>query len=223
MSGACIIVVPDRRQRADLLKVAQRLGLDCVVNLAEPYQVDGIFEVPMALRLAIVAVDSSANGALGLVSRLCVNMPECLVIAVDAADTEDSAARAFAAGAHDVLRMPLRPSEAAARITRGLARMAPAQARQVEATVNGMIGKLDLKQAEANILRIFSANLGQIVTRDALSQELYGTPWQYGDRRFDVYVTRIRRKLRQAYPDRLELRTIRSVGYTLEYLVQAQG
>ena len=124
--------------------------------------------------------------------------------------------RAFAAGAHDVLRLPLRPSEAAARIARGLARMSPDPLRQAEAMVNAMIRDLDLKQAEARLLRIFAASLGQIVTRDELSQQLHGEPWTYGDRRFDVHVTRIRRKLREAWGDRLELKTIRSVGYALE-------
>ena len=217
MNGACVIVDPQPRHRGELSRLARQAGLDCVVNAALPQAADGIFDLPVSLRLAMIAIDAPDSPALSLLSRICVTFPGCLLIAIDTADTGDSAARAFAAGAHDVLRVPLRPAEAATRITRGLARMAPEQVRQAEAAVNDMIDRLDLKQAEANVLRIFSSHLGQIVTRDELSQQLYGTPWEYGDRRFDVYVTRIRRKLRQEFKDRLELRTIRAVGYALEY------
>ena len=214
MRGTCVIVDSDRRQRDEFQRLARQAGLE--VTLAAADDTDPVFREPAALRLAIVAVDPPEDRALTLLSRLCLAVPDCLLLAVDTADTPESAARAFAAGAHDVLRLPLRPPEAAARIARGLARMSPDPLRQAEAMVNAMIRDLDLKQAEARLLRIFAASLGQIVTRDELSQQLHGEPWTYGDRRFDVHVTRIRRKLREAWGDRLELKTIRSVGYALE-------
>lgn len=56
---------------------------------------------------------------------------------------------------------------------------------------------------------------GQIVTRDTLSLAIDNKPWSYGNRKFDVHVARIRKKLDSAYGGDLKLRTVRSAGYQL--------
>ena len=114
------------------------------------------------------------------------------------------------------LRLPLRAAELEARIAQGLARLAPARAKIAE-IAGGIIARLNLTPAETKVLRILASRQGQIVTRDELSRHLYGTPWTYGDRRFDVHVTKIRRKLRDEAGGMLRLRTVRAEGYTLEY------
>ena len=62
-------------------------------------------------------------------------------------------------------------------------------AARIAEVAHEMIAQLDLTQAEARVLRVLAARQGQIVTRDDLSMHLYGMPWTYGDRRFDVHVT----------------------------------
>ena len=217
LAGSCLIVDTDPRRREELARLARRASLSSLFAGLESKELDDILDAALPLSLAFIQVPVPEGKSLALLSRLCIGFPDCLLIAVDSADTADSAARSFAAGAHDVLRMPLRPEEAIARVNRGLSRLAPELAKRIEYAANRVVERLDLTQAEANVLRILSERQGQIVTRNELSQLLYGTPWVYGDRRFDVHITRIRRKLKGEFRDVLTLKTIRSVGYMLEY------
>jgi len=38
--------------------------------------------------------------------------------------------------------------------------------------------------------------------------------WVYGDRKFDVHITKIRKKLRDAFGERYVVETVRSAGYS---------
>ena len=51
---------------------------------------------------------------------------------------------------------------------------------------------------------------------DELSQHLYGRDWDYQDRRFDVHIGRIRRKIRDTFKGLYAIQTIRSAGYMFE-------
>lgn len=215
MSGSCIVIDSIAGRRTDLSKVARRYGLSAF-TYASPDKMKDLSDMPSPVRLAFVAIEATGCAGLALISRLNCECPESLIIAIDSVDSEDSAARAIEAGAHDVLRLPFRLAEAAARVKLGMGRIAIKQSSSLLPGRQDLIERLDLTQAEANILRIFSDHQGEIVSREELSQRLYGTSWKYGDRRFDVYVTRLRRKLKSAFKDKVELRTIRSAGYMLE-------
>ena len=216
MSGPCLVFDLNAARKSLVLRVLERAGLNGVIDSADAAQVGETLARPLPLYLAVIAVCDPPDAALGLLSRLRVACPGCLILAIDSVESEDSTARCFSAGAHDVLRLPFRVSEFEARLAQGLTRMAPQKARIAE-VAHEMIAQLDLTQAEARVLRVLAARQGQIVTRDDLSMHLYGMPWTYGDRRFDVHVTRIRQKLQRAEDSLFTIRTIRSSGYTLDY------
>ena len=215
MFGPCLIVDPEASRSGFLTDVIARAGGTDIVAAALDPDILSSFEAAPSPKLAIIAVCDPQDAQLDLMSVLRSRYPDCLILAVDALDTPESAARPFAAGAHDVLRIPLRPTEIEARIAQGLTRMAPEKAR-IDEAANDMIGRFNLTQVEARVLRFLSARQGQIVSRDDLSQHLYGQPWTYGDRRFDVHITRIRRKLTPQLGKLLKLKTVRSMGYKLE-------
>jgi DNA-binding response OmpR family regulator len=73
----------------------------------------------------------------------------------------------------------------------------------------------NLTTAEAQILRILMAKDGRIVTRDELSLALDARPWRHGDRKFDVHMAKIRKKLLATFGSNLTVSTIRSRGYRL--------
>lgn len=72
-----------------------------------------------------------------------------------------------------------------------------------------------LTMAEAQVLRVLIRRDAQIVTRDDLSHAVDGRAWRYGDRKFDVHVAKIRRKLHDTFGPQVTVATIRSSGYRL--------
>lgn len=73
----------------------------------------------------------------------------------------------------------------------------------------------ELTIAEAQVMRILYARRGETVSREELSQLIDGRPWQYGDRKFDVHVANIRKKLRTAFGSEFSVATVRTKGYRL--------
>ena len=218
----CAVVIPAEEIRDEVIRALGSAGLTGVLSSPDPATFGRDIEGTATLDVAVIGVPRDDRPSLDLLAHLRTGRPECLVFALDMADVDDSAARAFEAGAHDVLRMPFRPAEFEARLVRGL----PVQAGAARGRYNGhepaptasldAAGALELTPIEARILDILTRHQGEIVTRNELSQRLYGVDWAYGDRRFDVHVTRIRRKLRDAPELGVAVRTIRSVGYMLE-------
>ena len=126
----------------------------------------------------------------------------------------------FEAGAHEVLTLPFSLKELAYRLrTRsndiGLSfDFEPEQARTLDIAAD-IIRRAELTDIEAQVILVLMEQGGQIVTRDTLSLAIDNKPWNYGNRKFDVHVARIRKKLDSAYGGDLTLRTVRSAGYQL--------
>ncbi|MFA7387517.1 MAG: winged-helix domain-containing protein [Thiohalobacteraceae bacterium] len=80
-----------------------------------------------------------------------------------------------------------------------------------EASVGGMA--LELTYSEISLFAaLFEAN-GAVVSKDALSRQVLGRPWQSFDRSIDVHVSNLRNKL-SAFPF-ITIGTVRKVGYKL--------
>lgn len=126
----------------------------------------------------------------------------------------------FEAGAQEVLALPISLKELAYRLrTRsqqiGLSfDFQPEQARTLDIAAD-IIRRAELTDIEAQVILVLMEQGGQIVTRDTLSLAIDNKPWSYGNRKFDVHVARIRKKLDSAYGGDLKLRTVRSAGYQL--------
>lgn len=149
------------------------------------------------------------------------HLPGWVIIVIDHAGTAHSAADALAAGADDVLRMPFPAHELVARVA-----LRMRQAGMAEKSVSletPLIARAQLTPVEADIMRILLSHKGQIVTRNQLSQQLDKSEWLYGDRKFDVHITRIRKKLKAAFGDRYLVCTIRSKGYLVQFSDEAES
>ncbi|MCG8423447.1 MAG: response regulator transcription factor [Proteobacteria bacterium] len=72
-----------------------------------------------------------------------------------------------------------------------------------------------LTGVEFEILWLLCDNVGAVVTREALYQEIRGIPYDGVDRSIDIHVSRIRRKLRSAGLDADHIKSIRGSGYTV--------
>ncbi len=120
MSGPCLVFDLNAARKSLVLRVLERAGLNGVIDSADAAQVGETLARPLPLYLAVIAVCDPPEAALGLLSRLRVACPGCLILAIDSVESEDSTARCFSAGAHDVLRLPFRVSEFEARLAQGL-------------------------------------------------------------------------------------------------------
>ena len=73
--------------------------------------------------------------------------------------------------------------------------------------------ELTLRQKEFEILSLLMTNLGKVVTRDRLFDEVWGTDWLGDTRTLDVHMSWLRAKLETDPANPVYLQTIRGVGY----------
>ena len=71
---------------------------------------------------------------------------------------------------------------------------------------------LDLPRREYRLLEILIGNLGRVLSKDDISSQLFDFDDEAGTNAIEVYVGRLRRKLRNT----LNIRTMRGLGYVAE-------
>ena len=70
-----------------------------------------------------------------------------------------------------------------------------------------------LTTTEFNLLVALLQSGDRVATRDHLSRNVLGRPWETYDRSVDVHVNNLRQKLEHASEGRLEIEAVRGVGY----------
>jgi len=199
-----------------LLKAARVTRIECIgapSECASPIPDGAEGDVPFGILVAGLGPDAGAGRR--LIGQCRARRPDWVILALDHCNDSDSAAEALAAGADDVLHVPFSPREFEARLM--LRRRQAAQAAGHETgSAEPVFAHARLTPVETEIMMLLMSRNGEIVTRNELSQHIDHSDWTYGDRKFDVHVARIRKKLRAACGDRYTLRTIRSVGYCLQ-------
>jgi DNA-binding response OmpR family regulator len=149
------------------------------------------------------------------------------VLVIDRQDIEAETVQAFLAGADDVLRTPFTLRELALRLrarigllntNEGRQRLEDSASWDSEAYIANQAG---LTSAEAQIAHILISHSGEIVSRDELSHAIDQRPWDYGDRKFDVHVAKIRKKLNAVFGEHISVDTVRAAGYILK--IDEQG
>ncbi len=144
------------------------------------------------------------------------------VLVIDRDEAPCEAEEAFLAGANDVIRAPFRLRALALRMRERLGVLADEEGQRILEDAGPweagayIANHAGLTSAEAQIAHVLISHNGEIVTRDALSFAIDHRPWEYGDRKFDVHVAKIRKKLSAVFGDEVSLSTVRSVGYLLE-------
>lgn len=159
--------------------------------------------------------DPSAMNSVELVK----NKSDASVVVVLRDDGVDIGAQAFLNGADDVVDWPCSLHELGVRLQIRLGRSAAQASRKLEGfnweTEAYIAEQANLTTAEAQVMRVLFNHDGEVVSRDELSLAVDSRPWRYGDRKFDVHVAKIRKKLTETFGSRVLVSTIRSVGYCL--------
>ncbi|MEU9154740.1 response regulator transcription factor [Streptomyces sp. NPDC048417] len=128
----------------------------------------------------------------------------------------------FSAGGDDYLPKPFHLAELVARLRAALKRSAPAAVAVagdlvLDATRHSVRvgdGHVDLSPTEFRLLAPLVAAGGAIVGRRDLVRAAWPDGAQVSDNTLDQYLSRLRRKLREAGSD-LSLRTVRGIGHRL--------
>lgn len=76
--------------------------------------------------------------------------------------------------------------------------------------------RIELRQKEFEIITLLMTNIGKIVTRERLFDEVWGTDWLGDTRTLDVHMSWIRAKLEDDSTDPQYCNTVRGVGYRFE-------
>ena len=72
---------------------------------------------------------------------------------------------------------------------------------------------VDLSSREFRLLELLLANLGRVLSKDALLDQLFGLEDAVAPNAIELYVSRLRRKLEGAT---VKIRTLRGLGYVAE-------
>ena len=72
---------------------------------------------------------------------------------------------------------------------------------------------LDLTEMELKLLELFVRHPNRVLSRDEISNALYGRDWSPYDRTIDGHVARLRRKIETPSDAPLLIRSVRGVGY----------
>ena len=122
-------------------------------------------------------------------------------------------------GADDYMGKPFNPRELLARIKAALRRVHVGEEKRSRLTVSHSDRRgywdgqlIDLTGAEFELLALFHANCGEVISRDRISITLKGHSASPFDRSVDTLVSRLRRKLKQTSSIDL-IRSIRGRGY----------
>lgn len=141
------------------------------------------------------------------------------VVIVLETDQDKIGVAAFFAGADDVVLWPCSMRELAVRLFVRLGfplNNALLQADEGSWDARAYIAdRAGLTVSEAQVMHVLYTHDGETVSRDELSLAVDARPWRYGDRKFDVHVAKLRKKLSDTFGDKVSVSTIRSLGYRM--------
>jgi two-component system response regulator CpxR len=74
-------------------------------------------------------------------------------------------------------------------------------------------GQIDLTTVEFDLLHMLLSTAGRVVSREDISQQVLGRPFDPFDRSIDVHIGKVRRKLGGPSDGDERIKTVRGVGY----------
>ena len=227
-----LLIVEDDQELADLMK--QRLEREGFIVGHEP---NGKIACKRILteRPALVVLDLMLPGMDGLdICREIRPKYKGPILILTARDDDLDQVMGLELGADDFVTKPIRPRVLLARI-RALLRRIDRSLKDREnkrLTVGplvidaatraaSLLGRpIHLTTIEFDLLWYLARKAGNVLSRNAIHLELYGSEHDALDRSIDVYISRIRQKLEDDPGIPKFLKTVRGVGYLLAEQVE---
>ncbi len=146
-----------------------------------------------------------------------------LILMLTAKTEVDDVVIGFKAGADEYMRKPFDPRELIVRVAKLLGNVESEKPKiykykEVEVdteryTVFENGGIVELSKKEFDLMLYLIENRGIVVTREKILDKVWSSNYYSGDRTVDVYIAKLREKLRSIAKD---IRTVKGVGYKLD-------
>ncbi len=223
-----LIVDDDREIRVLLRQFLSRQGFR--VSTAADH--DEMLDMLQNWKIDLIVLDRMLPGKDGL--AICAELRESSrlpVVMLTALGEEDDRIEGFGAGVDDYLAKPFNPQELMARIKAVLRRIhmvPPGQAHSHSQALNFGAWRLDiglrrliaqdgtmvdLSATEFDLLLTFAEHPGLVLSRDQLLDMASGQMEQPFDRKIDMQVSRLRRKIEVDPKNPVLIQTVRGGGY----------
>ncbi|MEL6217101.1 MAG: response regulator [Pseudomonadota bacterium] len=224
---AHILVIDDDRRIRELLgRFLYRNGY-LVTGARDAAHASRLLET-LAFDLLIVDVMMPGENGIAFTQRLRRQIEVPVLLLTARSETEDRIS-GLEAGADDYLAKPFEPRELLLRVAAILRRAvpvpAPSQPRLLSLgqtrydTSRGELTRgeelVRLTSTEQALMRVFSRQPNEPVSRARLAEELGGSAGSVQDRAVDVQITRLRRKIESDPKAPRYLQTVRGSGYML--------
>ena len=220
-AGARVLVVEDDRSLSDSLGIALRQqGYE--VRSASSAEAGEAAAEQFLPDLALLDVRLPADGAGLELARRLRSSRDVPVMFLTAADSNDDVLAGYAAGCDDYLVKPFSMSELLVRIAALLRRAghSPFRVHRIGEVVIDegahvvlvAADEVELTPTEFRLLSVFARNLGQVLSKRQLLEEVWGYD-AYDENLVEVHISSLRKKLEERAPRILH--TVRGVGYVL--------
>ena len=226
--AAHILVVDDDGRIRDLLKRFLAKNGYLVTIARDAAHASRLLD-SLSFDLLIVDVMMPGEDGLAFTNRMREALQIPILLLTARGETEDRI-QGLEAGADDYLPKPFEPRELLLRVAAILRRSVPepVEAAPPKALTMGEIeydlmrGELRkgetsvrLTSTEQALMRVFSRQPNEPVSRSRLAEELGGTQGEVQERAVDVQITRLRRKIETDPKNPRYLQTVRGSGYML--------
>ncbi len=192
--------------------------------LASPVRV----ELLLAMRLNALVIDLTVAGPDGweYLERVCSRLPNLAVIVCTAPASVSQRVRGLRLGADAWMTKPCHPEELIAVAEAAMRRHRRQEVPEVDAAVTvgeitiradlyqAFVGEvsLDLTPREFELLALL-ARSDRVLRREEIYERVWGYAMVHGDRSVDVFVRKLRQKLRAVSPEWSYIHTHFGVGY----------
>ncbi len=183
-----------------------------------------------ALDLDALIVDLASLGSTRWkwLERLCDAEPSFGIVVCTGVSTVAERVRALRIGADDWLSKPCHPEELIARVEAVAARVRVPEPRSLEPVMLGEVEvrpdqyqafvagrSLELTRREFQLIELLCDARGEVLRRELIYESLWGYEMTRNDRSVDVFVHKLRRKLKLASPAWRYVHTHPRTGYRL--------
>jgi two-component system, OmpR family, response regulator len=182
---------------------------------------EGALEDNSALGLLIVGLSGGDSERTALIEKATGRQNPPFILVVDGNENPARRIEAYLSGADDVIRKPFSLLELYLRLKTRTAvfsfcpEIVSDFAQGNWDTEAFLAKKAGLTTSEAQIAHVLIERRGKVVSRNELSIAINGSPWEFGDRKFDVHVSSLRKKLDASLAGKCRVTTVHSIGYTL--------
>ena len=218
--AARILVVDDEPAVNDLICDALRLAQYEAIPAQHGMQALTILR-EQHVDLAVIDVNMPVMDGYELLERIRSSGLQTPAIVLTARQDKEATRTSFGLGADDFVRKPFGIEELTLRVAAVLRRTQPVTSRVLavgaitidadahEVTCDGNV--IELSPTEFRLLTVLAENVGRVMTREQLLDQVWGLGHGAESSTLETYVSYLRRKL----GDHLALRTVRGVGYQL--------